>query len=183
MTYPVHTTETAPDTAKPTLAAAEKGFGFVPNLLGVMANAPALVSAYTTLSGIFDSASLNRAERQVVLLTTSYENDCAYCMAAHSAIAGMQSVPQEVIEGLRAGQSLADAKLEALRVFTRAVVVSRGWVSEAEKAAFFAAGYGEQQVLEVVLGVGLKTLSNYTNHIAETPLDAAFAPLTWSKAA
>lgn len=183
MTYPILTTETAPDAAKPTLAAAEKGYGFVPNLLGVMANAPALVSAYTTLSGIFDSASLNRAERQIVLLTTSYENDCAYCMAAHSAIAGMQSVPQDVVESLRAGQSLADPKLEALRTFTRAVVVSRGWVSEAEKAAFFAAGYGEQQVLEVVLGVGLKTLSNCTNHIAETPLDAAFAPLAWSRAA
>lgn len=183
MAYPVLTAETAPEAAKPTLTAAQKGYGFVPNLLGVMANAPALVSAYTTLSGIFDSASLNRAERQIVLLTTSYENGCAYCMAAHSAIAGMQSVPQDVIEALRNGQALADPKLEALRAFTRAVVVSRGWVSEAEKAAFFAAGYGEQQVLEVVLGVGLKTLSNYTNHIAETPLDAAFAPLVWSKAA
>ncbi|MBI1196248.1 MAG: carboxymuconolactone decarboxylase family protein [Phenylobacterium sp.] len=183
MTYPVHTVDTAPEGAKPTLTAAQKGYGFIPNLLGVMANAPALVAAYTTLSGIFDTSSLSPAERQTVLLTTSYENECAYCMAAHSAIAGMQKVPQHVIDSIRAGAPIADAKLEALRQFTRMVVISRGWPTDAETAAFLAAGYGPQQVLEVVLGVGLKTLSNYTNHLAETPLDAAFAPAAWTKAA
>lgn len=183
MSYPVHSLDTAPEGSKATLAAAQKGYGFVPNLLGVMANSPVLVAAYAALSGIFEGSSLTSAERQTVLLTTSYENDCAYCMAAHSVIAGMQKVPQEVIQALRSGEAIPDARLEALRAFTRAVVSSRGWVSEDEQAAFFAAGYGEKQVLEVVLGVGLKTLSNYTNHIAETPLDPAFAPLAWSKAA
>lgn len=183
MSYPVHSIDTAPEAAKPTLTAAQKGYGFIPNLLGVMANAPALVAAYTTLAGIFDTSSLSAAERQTVLLTVSYENDCGYCVAAHSAIAGMQKVPQEVIGAIREGAPIADQKLEALRRFTKSVVVSRGWPSEAETAALLAAGYGQQQVLEVVLGVGLKTLSNYTNHIAETPLDAAFAPVAWTKAA
>ncbi len=183
MSYTVHTAKTAPEAARPTLAAAQAANGFLPNLLAVMSEAPALVKAYTTLSKIFEEASFSAAERQVVLLTTSYENDCGYCMAAHSAIAGMQKVPEEVIKAIREGKPIGDGKLEALRRFTTALVASRGWPSDSEVKAFRDVGYTSAQVLEVVLGVGLKTLSNYTNHIAETPLDAAFQSLAWSKAA
>ncbi len=183
MHYAVHTVETAPDAATQTLAAAQSAYGFLPNLLAVMAEAPALVKAYTTLSKIFEETSFSPAERQVVLLTTSFENECAYCMAAHSAVAGMQKVPQDAIAAIRSGAPIADKTLEALHRFTASVVASRGWPSEQDVAAFLAAGYTKAQILEVVLGVGLKTLSNYTNHVAETPLDAAFQPLAWTKAA
>ena len=71
----------------------------------------------------------------------------------------------------------------ALPRFTAAVVTSRGRPSEADTAALLQAGYGKQQVLEVVLVVGMKTLSNYTNHIADTPPDQAFGRAAWSKAA
>ncbi|MGE3720001.1 MAG: carboxymuconolactone decarboxylase family protein [Bauldia sp.] len=183
MNYPVYTVENAPEAAKVTLAAAQKAYGFIPNMFGVMAKAPPVVAAYTTLSKLFDETSLTPAERQTVLLTTSYENECEYCMAAHSAIASMQKVPQDVISALRTGALISDAKLAALHRFTKAVVASRGWPSAADTAAFFAAGYAEQQVLEVLLGVGLKTLSNYTNSIANTPLDPAFGAAAWAKAA
>jgi len=183
MRYPIHTAETAADAAKDILSGAQKSYGFVPNLLATMAEAPALLKAYVTLSRIFEESSFNAAERQVVLLTVSYENDCEYCIAAHSVIAGMQGVPDTVVAAIRDGEPIPNPQLEALRRFTAAVVGSRGWPTEAEVNAFLAAGYGKQQVLEVVLGVGIKTLSNYTNHIAETPLDAAFAKATWSKAA
>ena len=183
MTYSVHTVETAPEAAKETLIAAKKGLGFVPNLFAVMAEAPALVKAYTTLSRIFDETSFSATERQVVLLTVSYVNGCEYCIAAHSVIAGMQKVPGDVVQAIREGRRIADRKLEALRGFTAAVVSARGWPSEEALGAFLGAGYGKQQVLEVVLGVGMKTLSNYTNHIAGTPLDQAFSGAAWSKAA
>lgn len=183
MQYAVHTVETAPDAARQMLAAAQNAYGFLPNLLAVMAESPALVKAYTTLSKIFEETSLSPAERQVVLLTTSFENECGYRVAAHSAIAGMQKVPQDAIEAIRRGAPIAHKKLEALHRFTGALVASRGWPSEQDVTAFLAAGYTKAQILEVVLGVGLKTLSNYTNHVAETPLDAAFQPLAWTKAA
>ncbi len=183
MTYTVHTPETAPAAARETLAGAKKAFGFVPNLLGVMAEAPALVKAYTTLSRIFDETSFSPAERQVVLLTVSYENGCKYCIAAHSVIAGMQKVPSDVVGAIRAGKPIVDPRLEALRRFTAAVTKTRGGPSENDTKAFLNAGYTKAQVLEVVLGVGMKTLSNYTNHIAGTPLDDAFAKAAWSKAA
>ncbi len=183
MNYPVYTAETAPEAAKDTLTSAQKAFGFIPNMLGVMAKAPPVVAAYFTLSGLFDETSLSPAERQTVLLTTSYENECEYCMAAHSAIASMQKVPQDVISAIRTGAPINDARLAALHRFTKAVVTSRGWPSAADTAEFTAAGYGEQQVLEVLLGIGLKTLSNYTNSIANTPLDSAFSAVAWVKAA
>lgn len=142
-----------------------------------------MLKAYATLSRIFDETSFNATERQIVLLTVSLVNGCEYCIAAHSVIAAMQKVPDDVVHAIRAGQPIADKKLEALRRFTAAVVSSRGWPSDADTAAFLGAGYARQQVLEVVLGVGMKTLSNYANHIAETPLDQAFTSAAWSKAA
>ncbi len=183
MTYPIHTVETAPAPAKDILAAAQKNYGFLPNLLGVMAEAPAMVKAYTTLSRIFDETSFSATERQTVLLTVSYENGCEYCVSAHSVIAGMQKVPDEVVNAIRDGKPIADKKLEALRRFTATVVNSRGWPADGDVKAFLDAGYDRAQVLEVLVGVGVKTLSNYTNHIAETPLDQAFGKAAWSKAA
>ena len=181
MSYPIHTAKTAPDAARDILAGAEKAYGFVPNLLGTMAAAPALLKAYTSLARIFDESSLNAAEKQVVLLTVSAENACEYCVAAHSPIESKQKVPADVVSALRGGRPIPDPNLEELRRFTAAVVASRGWPSADDTSSFIAAGYGQQQVLEVVLGIGMKTLSNYTNHIASTPLDAAFEGAVWRK--
>lgn len=183
MKYPVYTTETAPHAARETLADAKKAYGFLPNLLAVMAGAPALVKGYTTLSRIFDETSFSAAERQVILLTVSYENACTYCVAAHSVIAAMQKVSDDVVQAIRNNIPIADNRLEALRRYTATVVNKRGWASEADTAVFAAAGFTPQQALEVVLGVGLKTLSNYMNHVAQTPLDTAFIKAEWSKAA
>ena len=175
MTYVVHSLDTAPAAAKETLADAKAAYGFLPNLLGVMAEAPALLKAYRTAMGLFEGTSLSFAEQQIVLLAASRENDCKYCIAAHSVVAKMRKVPVDVVRAVRDGQPVADKKLEALRRFTGSVVASRGWPSDADTKVFFDAGYGRAQILEVVLGIGVKTLSNYTNHIADTPLDEAFA--------
>lgn len=178
-----HTIESAPSGAKPILEGAQKALGFVPNLYATMADAPALLEGYTTLSGVFDKSALSPTERQVVLLTTSFENDCDYCMAAHTAISGMQSVPADVVASLREGTPIADAKLEALRAFTRTLVQARGFAQDGDVQALLDAGYTRSTVLEVILGVGLKTMSNFTNHVAKTPLDDAFQPVKWERPA
>ena len=102
-------------------------------------------------------------------------------MAAHTGIANLEKVPEEVIEAARSGKPYADKRLEALRQFTRSVVVNRGWVSDEELETFLAAGFTKQHVLEIVVGVAYKVISTYTNHIAQTPLDAAFKRNTWQK--
>ncbi len=181
-TFEVHTIDSAPQESKPVLERAKRSFRSIPNLYGVFAESPAALKAYSDLHSILEtSTAFTPAELQVVLLTTSFENDCEYCMAAHTAIAGMQKVPQDVIKSLRDGTEIADPKLEALRAFTRTVVQQRGVVSPLEVRAFLAAGYTKQHLLEVILGVAFKTLSNFTNHVAETPLDAPFQRLAWSK--
>ena len=177
--FTVHSVETAPAAARPRLEAGQKMLGFVPNLYGVFAEAPNVLEAYQTLSQVYDKGTFSKTEQQVVTITANIENGCTYCVAAHSTLAEKQGVPADVITALRDEQPLADAKLEALRRFARAVVVKRGWVDDAEVQTFLDAGYTRGQILEVILGVAFKTLSNYANHIADTPRDAAFEATAW----
>jgi len=158
----------------------EKKMGFVPNILGAMAESPTALKTYLGMAGAFETATLSPLERQVVMLVTSLENDCRYCMAAHSTTAKMQEVPAEIIEALRENGPLPDPRLEALRTFTRATVLQRGSTSPEERDAFFAAGFTTAQALEVVAGIAMKTLTNYADHLMEPPLDPGFEAMAWS---
>ncbi|MBL3528678.1 MAG: carboxymuconolactone decarboxylase family protein [gamma proteobacterium endosymbiont of Lamellibrachia anaximandri] len=180
--FPVHSRETAPEAAYPTLDAVTGLFGFIPNLLGVMATSPALAEAYVALSGIFEKSGLNAAERQVVLLMVSRFHECHYCMAAHSLAADMEQVPTDVVEAIRSDHPITDPKLEALRVYVNRLIEKRGWIDETEMAEFLAAGFEPSHALDVLVGVGQKTLSNFTNHLAKTPLDSAFDQHAWAPA-
>jgi len=179
--YTVHTQETAPDNSKPILAGAEKAFGFVPNLMAIMAETPVAVDAYASLMSIFDKTTIfTPTEQQIILMTNNRLNGCTYCMAAHSTISQMQGVAADVIEALRGGTDISDPKLESLRVFAAKVNEQRGVLSPEDIEAFLSAGYTKAHILEVVVGTAMKVLSNYTNHIANTPVDEAFQANTWS---
>ncbi|HSR70588.1 MAG TPA: carboxymuconolactone decarboxylase family protein [Acidobacteriota bacterium] len=181
--YTIYNEENAPEEARETLKQVKKAYGFLPNLIGLMAESPALAKSYTALSAAFDETSFSAAEKQTVLLAASYVNECGYCMAAHSTVAQMTKVPEDVVEALRTGQPIQDTKLEALRRLTEEIVVERGWPSELAVENFLDAGYERKHILEVLVGVAMKTVSNYTNHVADTPLDAAFAANRWDKTA
>jgi uncharacterized peroxidase-related enzyme len=178
--FPIHDLSTAPGASRSILEQSQKSLGFVPKLYSMLAESPALLKGYTTLSAIFEATPFTAAERQTVLLTVSAENACEYCVAAHTAIAGMQGIAPDVVAALRDAEPLVDPKLQALREFTREVVRRRGWPGDPAIAAFLEAGFTTASVLDVILGVGLKTMSNYANHIAGTPLDAAFQSHAWS---
>lgn len=178
--FTTYKVDTAPDAAKPFLESAKAAFGFEANLLGNMAEAPALLEGYLTLAGIFDKTNLSETERQIILMTNNRLNGCTYCMAAHTTLSQGAGVAADVIEALRAGTLIADAKLEALRTFAVAVNEKRGWPSDADVEALLEAGYTRQTVLEVVLGTSLKVMSNYTNHITQTVVDNIFAVNSWS---
>ena len=181
--FTTHTPASAPADSKAQLEGAQKAFGFVPNLLGTMAEAPAMLEGYMALSGIFNKTDLSETERQIILMTNNRLNGCTYCMAAHTSLSQMAKVPNDVIEALRAGTPIADSKLEALRQFAIVINETRGWPSDDAVQAFLSAGYSKQAILEVILGTALKVLSNYTNHVAETEVDQAFAANVWSAAA
>lgn len=179
------TVESASGEAKSLLEAARQKLGFVPNMYGAMANEPALFEAYARGYDAFRAeAGFTPVEQEVIFLAVSRENGCDYCMAAHSFVADVMSkVPVEVTDAIRDGRAINDAKLAALSSFTAKMVSSRGRPSDADVAAFKAAGYTEKNILGVILAISVKTLSNYTNHVFRTPVDAAFAGRAWRAAA
>lgn len=179
--FQVYTEVDAPEAARPMLEAAKRRMGFVTTLNGIMAESPELLAGYNALSEQFGKSSLPGPAKHVVLITASVENGCEYCVAAHSTLALRARMPEEVVKGLRAGEPLADPVLEAVRRLTRTMVGQRGWVPDEEIEAFLAAGLTRRNVLDVVLGVGMKTLSNYTNHLAHTPMDPAWQEQAWSR--
>lgn len=178
--FTFHDEKSAPADSAPLLKTAKSAYGFVPNLLAGMSTSPQLTEGYMTLSSIFNKTDLSETERQIILMTNNRLNGCNYCMAAHTTISQGANVDADVIEALRTGSPIADPKLEALRIFSAQVNEKRGWVGEKEVAALLAAGYTQETVLNVVLGTSLKVMSNYTNHITETPVDEAFKPNTWT---
>ena len=181
MEFTIHTLKTAPADSKSALVHAQETFGFIPNLEGIAAEAPALLKGSMALWDLFETTSFTKIEQQIIYLTVNYENSCDYCMAAHSGLAKAIGMSQENIKALRNGTPIADAKLQALRHFTQQMVKTRGWVEDSETEAFLTAGYSKQQVLEVILGIAIKVMHNYTNHIAKTPLDKQFKLNIWSK--
>lgn len=179
--FPRHTADTAPEAAKERLADSEKAFGFLPGLFQVMADAPPVLEIYQRAHEAFAGTSFDEAELTVVWQSINVEHECRYCVPAHTGIAHSMNVDAGVIEALRNETPLQDPKLEALRAMTLALVRSRGNVAPADLEAFYSAGYGSRQVLEIILGISQKVLSNYTNHVAETPVDPAFQQFAWDR--
>lgn len=181
-TLTIHTLETAPEASKPMLEKSKKAYGMVPNLHAVLASAPSTFDAYQKLHELFVNTSFDAEELTVVWQGINVEHGCDYCVPAHTGIAHSMKVDPALTEALRNQEPMPTAKLQALLDMTLTIVRNRGHVSQEELDAFYSAGYGEQQVLEIILGLSQKVISNYTNHIAGTPVDAPFKAFAWSKA-
>jgi len=179
--FTIHDESTAPDGSKELLDKARKQVGFVPNLHAIMAEAPGLLQAYRAINDLFVKSSFSKEEITVVWQAVNVEHNCHYCVPAHTAVAKGMKVDDALTDALRKEAPLNDARLEALRTFTLSVVRNRGDVNDASVQTFLDAGFTKRQVLEVVLGIAQKTMSNYTNHLADTPLDPAFASFVWQK--
>jgi uncharacterized peroxidase-related enzyme len=172
---PIVHDDQVPARSRPLLEKVKKGFGFIPNLFAVFSNSPVLLEGYLGLDATYSKGTMSPVERQLVLLTASVVNECPYCTAAHSTVAkGMLKVPASVVAAVRAGQPVADAKLNALVNFTREVVQQHGRVRPETLQSFLNAGFQRDQIGEVLVGVALKTLSNYTYHLSPVEIDSAF---------
>lgn len=169
----IHTSESAPDAARPRVQAVLSSNGYLPNLIGVLAGAPAALQTYQEVGAINRGTSLSAAEREVVQITAAVTNGCGFCAAGHTAITRKNNLlPADVVQALRNTAALSDPKLNQLARFTVAVMENKGNVPDAVLQEFQDAGYTQQQALEVVLGVSLATLCNYTNNLAHTPINA-----------
>lgn len=173
----IHSVDSAPEAARERVEAAQKANGFLPNLIGVLANAPTALETYQVVGAINARTSLTPAEREVVQITAARLNDCGFCVAGHTKLSLKKlNMDAAVVEALRQVQPVADPKLDALARFSVAVLQSKGHVSNEALDAFRAAGYNDQQALEVVLGLSLATLCNYANSLAQTPINPELQP-------
>lgn len=175
MDFTIYTTEDAPEGSKEFLKGVKEDFGFIPNLLGEFAESPAALEGYLTLNGIVEKTGFSPVEQQLAILAVSVENKCHYCSAIHSAILKNQlGADAELVEAVRNQTELPDPKLNELVNYVRTVVQKRGFAEDAEIERFLNAGYSKGNLLDVNVIIALKTISNYTNHIADTPLDEPF---------
>jgi len=172
--FTLYTPGNAPELAKPLLAKSVAAFGMVPNAHAVMAEAPTLLEGYQVLHELFQKTSFNAEELTVVWQSINVEHNCHYCVPAHSAIAAAMKIDQGIVDALVNQTPLASPKLEVLRETTLAMTRERGVVNETQIEKFFAAGYGRQQLLEIIVGLSQKVMSNYANHLADTPVDEPF---------
>jgi len=178
--FKLHDIENAPKASADILNGVQQAWGFIPNLHRVLAESPAALEAYAILWGIAEKTSFSPVERNIAYLSIIYENECTYCMAGHTNLSRMAKVDDASIEAIREGKPLADPKLEVLRKFAALVTRNRGVLSEADVDAFKAAGYTNQSVLDVLVLAATKLISNYTNHLAHTPLDSFMAGAEWT---
>ena len=177
----IHDIESAPEASQPMLKELKSKLGMIANLHGVLAESPQILEAYNKLHELFVDSSFNAEELTVVWQTINVEPNCVYCVPAHTGIAGMMKVNPLVTEALRNQTELPGKKLQVLHETTLSIVRNRGYISDSEVEEFYAAGYTNRQLLEIILGLSQKVISNYVNHIAETPVDAPFQKFAWTK--
>ena len=167
--FTLHATDTAPLRSRPILENIEGAWGAVPNLHRLLAESPPTLETYGTAFAAFESSSFPPLERQLIYLAVSVANACDYCTRAHAQLVRAAGLDGESVAAIEARRPLPDSRLEALRSYADAVVERRGRVSSEETDAFLAAGFTHAQVLEIVLAVAVKTISNYVDHVAGVP--------------
>lgn len=179
--YQIHTEDTAPEAAKGPLAALQEAFGFVPAAAGLMANSPALVNSFFSAFGHFrGGGTFGPDERQVLLLSNAVANGSEWAVAFHTLEALADGVEPSVVEALRRGELPADPRMAALSAVTRAIIGTRGRLDDADVAAFTAAGFTQEQLFEVITGVAISAMTNYTANLARPELEASVLPHAWT---
>lgn len=177
-----HTVDNAPEASAKTMKTIEKNMGFLPNLFGYLAASPAATNAYAQLNQLLADSSIGGKQLQIALLAISVENRCRFCVAAHSAGATKGGVDADTIEAIRNNRLPEDKESAALVKFVRQVVKERGWVGEAAVQEFLDAGFGQEQVMDLLTAVAMKTLSNYSNHLSDPTINPELEKFDWKPA-
>jgi len=170
------TLASANEAQKSILERAQKANGMIPNMYKNMVNLPGLQDTYDTGYAHFRKESgFTPAEQEVVFLTSSVENGCGYCTAAHSYLADeVSNTPAEVTKAIRDGNEVPNLKLAALAEFVKVMHKTKGNPSPQDVKVFLDAGYTEKHILGIILAMAVKTISNYSNHIFHTEIDTPF---------
>ncbi|MCG9794087.1 carboxymuconolactone decarboxylase family protein [Flavobacterium algicola] len=152
----------------------QKGLGFVPNLYAAMAHSENALGSFMQFSGA--ATSLSKKEKEAIDLAVSQLNECRYCQSAHTAIAKMNGFTDEQAIELRKGGASWDAKLNTLTQTARALVANQGKITAEETAAFYAAGYTKGNLVDIIIAIGVITVTNYLHNATDVAIDFPVAP-------
>ncbi|MEV4345179.1 carboxymuconolactone decarboxylase family protein [Actinoplanes sp. NPDC049596] len=156
--------------ARTLLGRVERALGSTPNMMRAMANSPAVLDAYLQFSGALAKGRLPARVQEQIALVAAVENECGYCLAAHTVLGARAGLSQDDLVAGRSGQA-SDPKVEAALTFAKAVIASKGFVTDADLEKVRAAGYGDGEIGEIVAAVALNTFTNYFNSVGQTTLD------------
>lgn len=161
-------------TAHQILEQVKRKFGFVPNVLREMSASPPALQVYLGGQESLAHGSLTPQEQQAVQLTVSVFNRCDYCQTVHTQLSSKVGVSSRDIQAVRTGSEPGDDQLAAIVEAARSLLDRKGWLQDAEVRALEQRGVTRAKLYEIVAYIGLKTISNYVNHIAHTPIDKEF---------
>jgi uncharacterized peroxidase-related enzyme len=173
-TFTVPTAATVSPANRAIFEQLEKNLGKVPNLYATLAHSDHALGNYLALQN--SKSSLSAQEREVVNLVVSQVNACEYCLAAHTVLGGMVGFTSGQVIEIRQGRAPFDAKLDALARLVADIARHRGRAAPEQLDAFFAAGYDEGNLVDVVMAVGDKIITNYLHALTGVPVDFPAAP-------
>ncbi len=172
-TFTIPTRDEVSDANKTIFDNLKKGLGMVPNLYAYFSKSETALGDYVAFQS--RKSTLSGKEREIVNLVTSQVNGCRYCQSAHTVLGKMHGFTDEQVLEIRKGSASFDAKLNALAKFTKAVAENRANVSEDVKEEFFNAGYTEANMIDVIIVVGDKIISNYLHNLTGFEIDFPLA--------
>jgi alkylhydroperoxidase family enzyme len=179
-TFPVNTIESAPEGSKPALQQLQSAFGMIPNLIGTMSTSPVLTNSLVGLFGKVHGGSFTEAQVQIVLLTDAVTNASSWAVAFHTALALKEGIDAADVQAIRDGRPPKDNKFAALSVLAKTMIEKRGRLDDQDVGRFLAAGFGKDQLLEVIAAVAASTITNYTGSITKPPLETPFQAHAWT---
>ncbi len=152
----------------------QKGLGFVPNLYATFAHNETALGDYLALQN--RKSTLRAKEREVINLVVSQVNGCRYCQSAHTVLGKMNGFSEDQILEIRIGSASFDSKLDALTKFVKETTINRGKPSASAVENLFAAGYDKANLVDILMVIGDKIISNFLHGIGQFEIDFPLAP-------
>jgi len=166
---------TTPPATQEVQETAREALGFLPNLVEELSeHNPAAAKLYLATTDLLEQGHLSDTEREVVFLTVSRYNDCHYCTSAHGKMAVSSGLSRETVDAINSGGLPSDDRLRALVQTTRLLLDKRGWLDDDDLDSLRAKGVDQADLFEINAIAGVKTFSNYVNHVAQTEVDPQF---------
>jgi uncharacterized peroxidase-related enzyme len=179
--FNIYPSGTAPIGSQPFLESFQEILGFIPNIFAVTAESSLALKSLVDLNNAFAMSQFSAQEQQIILLATSTENECVYCVAGHTAFAEQLNMDPSLVDAMRNKQALGDQKLNTLSNIVRQLVIHRGRISEQVMDDFLQAGYSKEQFFELVLGICVKVFTNYVSNALSVPVDKEFEAYAWQR--